>query len=863
MNIFTVFKLVSLRHATGEKGKFFLSVFGVAIGVAVWLAIKLANHSALKAFESATDNVNGKATMQVQSLSGTSFDQSVFKKILDAKNFLKDIQAATPVTEQLTQIRGTAGDIGEPLVVLGIDVFTDRQFRTYTLNDDAASPEDFLRFLLQPNTIFLFDRYAERNHITKGQTITLIASGVARSVTVIGILKSDTPTGEAAASFGVMDIEQAQRTFAKAGKLDKIDLLVPPEHFNAVQKYLQDNLPETVEAAAAKNRGQQIGKMLAAFELNLSALSFISLLVSMFLIYNTITTNALRRRREVGILRCLGLNQVEVFILFLAEALMIGIIGSALGVAAGIGLAQLALEKVSQTITTLYIFVEAKQIFIAPTLVVTAFFIGVLAAIASAVYPAYEVAKVHPRETFFVQAFEKKFSVNVKKIFITSIVLLVAAYGLTRLPAVGGFPVFGFMAALCVILAFAFVSPEVVILFRKLFEKIVGRFFGIEGVLANNNLVAALNRTSTAVSALMVAVAMLIGIAVMVGSFRSTVAYWIDQTLKADVFVAPSMGFAVGSQVPVSPDVVPYAASLPEVQSVDAFSSRRIRFQDNETVLAVANLDAVRESSKLIFRKGDEKEILSKIIADENSVAVTEAFSNKFGINEGDSLTLTTAFGQRRFRVAGVYYDYATDRGLVLVHRPTFEKYWLDTKVTNIGIFLKDKSQTDRIVQQIRDHFKTDASIVVYSNYALRQNVLKIFDQTFAITYALQFVAMLVAAMGVISSLTAIIFERKREIAVLRSMGASARQVQNITLIEAFLMGVIASVLGMMSGFLLSLILVFVINLQSFGWTIQLSLPIETFVTAAAIVIATALVSGLIPARYASRLAIAEEVRFE
>lgn len=858
MHLLKIFLQVSVRHALQDYGKFLLSVFGVAVGVAVFLAIRLSNYSAFKAFESTIDNVNGKANVQIQSASGSEFSERIFKQVLDIKERTKALRAATPVTEQLAEIRG----VKEALIVLGIDIFTDRKFRTY--NDiEGLDGDTFLRFLLQPNTILISESFAKRNQIEKNQTIRLVANGLERELKVIGIFKTDTPTSEVSNSFAVMDIEQMQRFFGKDGKLDKIDCLVEETERETLTAFLSEVLPKEVEVVSAKNRGAQVAKMISAFDLNLSALAFISLLVAMFLIYNTITTNAIRRRREIGILRALGLSAGEVFFLFLFEAFLIGVIGSAIGIGLGIVLATYTVASVAQTITALYVYVAATDVQIAPSLLWLGFALGVIASVVSAIYPAFEVYRVHPRETFHLQAFEQKFSANIKRILTVSVVLLLLGFFLTQLPPINAMPIFGYGAAICVIAGFAFLSPEVIVLFRKLFEKLVRGAFGIEGTLANNYLSESLNRTATAVSALMVAIAMLIGISVMVGSFRQTVVYWIDQTLKADIFIAPAEKFAVGSKLPVARKVYDYLRSLPEVESVDGFSSRPIQFQGASTILCASNLEAVMNSSYLLFKDGDFKTVAQKLIDDESAVAVTEVFANKFGLKTGDRISLQTPSGEKTFNIAGVYYDYASDRGLILMHRAHFEKFWNDDKLNNIGVFLKDKSQADALVQHLREQFQGVAKIVVYSNYGLRQNVLGVFDQTFAITYVLQFVAMAVAAMGVISSLMAIIFERRREIGVLRSIGASIEQVRNITLLEAFLMGIIASILGVVCGFALSLILIYVINVQSFGWTIQLYLPYLTIGGAVLLVLLTALVSGWIPARYAMRLAIAEQVRFE
>lgn len=858
MSLLKIFWQVNLRHAFRDWGKFLLSVSAVAVGVATFLAIRLANHSAFKAFEATIDAVNGKANLQIQSASGAEFSQSVYKRVLELKERTRTIQAVAPVTEQLAEIQGAK----EALIVLGIDIFADRKFRAY--NDiDGLDSETFLRFLLEPNAILLSEGFAKRNGIQKHQTLTVVANGLERRLKVVGLFKTDSPASEVSSSFAAMDIEQMQRFFGKEGKLDKIDLIVDESRREEVARFLAEALPKDVETVSAKNRGAQVAKMISAFDLNLSALAFISLLVAMFLIYNAITTNAIRRRREIGILRALGLSAGEVFFLFLSEAFVVGALGSLLGLGLGVALARETVDSVAKTITALYVYVAATGAPVEPSLLGLAFVAGVSSSVVAAIYPAMEVYRVHPRETFHLQAFEQKFIAKTKRVFVASVLLFGLGIFFARLPAFDGKPLFGYASAICVVAGFALLSPEVIVSFRKAFEPIIRKAFGIEGALASRYLAESLNRTATAISALMVAIAMLVGIGVMVGSFRQTVVYWIDQTLKADVFVAPAERFAVGSKLPVAREVYEHLRALPEVESVEAFSSRPIAFRGSTTILCASDIDAVLRSSFLLFKEGEFKSAMRRLLEDEGAVVVTEVFSNKFGLKTGDRFSLPTPSGEKTFEIAGVYYDYASDRGLILTHRATYEKLWNDDKVNNLAIFLRDKRETERFVSRLREKFQGVAKIVVYSNYGLRQTVMSVFDQTFAIAYVLQFVAMAVAAMGVASALMAIIFERRREIGVLRAIGASAEQTRNITLIEAFLMGAIASTLGLACGLCLSLILIYVINLQSFGWTIQVHLPWATMAGAMALVVLTAFVSGWFPARYAMRLAIAEEVRFE
>ena len=347
------------------------------------------------------------------------------------------------------------------------------------------------------------------------------------------------------------------------------------------------------------------------------------------------------------------------------------------------------------------------------------------------------------------------------------------------------------------------------------------RVLGIEGVLAHANLTAAIPRLSISIAALAVSLSMMVAIAVMIGSFRDTVAYWVSQTLQADLFVGPAMQPTVGSEQTLSTAVINAVRRHPAVAAIDSIRRIDVVYEDSLVVLGAVNFDTIRARRTLLFKSPADLDATLRRAAESDAVLVSETFANRRGKGVGDTLVIETPVGPRSFAVAAVYYDYAADRGVILMNRPPFIRDFGDLPPTGIAAYLAEDASPEQVRQEILDTLDEGHRAFIYTNRALRQEVLRIFDSTFAITYALEIIAVMVAMLGVGATLLTLVVERQRELSMLRLIGAARRQVQRIVVIEAALIGAASQVIGLIVGLALSVLLVYVINVQSFGWTIQ------------------------------------------
>jgi putative ABC transport system permease protein len=339
----------------------------------------------------------------------------------------------------------------------------------------------------------------------------------------------------------------------------------------------------------------------------------------------------------------------------------------------------------------------------------------------------------------------------------------------------------------------------------------------------------------------------------MVGSFRKTVSIWMDNELQADLYLRPAGPTAADRHPTLAPEIVAQVQSVPGVAAVGWFRAYSISYQGLPATLAAGDSRIAARYSRREFLQGPSRENIYRQLARGDSAIVSEPFAVKHHVGAGDVLTLPLGGGSAAFRVAGVYYDYADERGTIIIDRATLLKYLPDPAPSNVAVYLEADANVGR-VQRAVDSACAGRQVVVFSNKELRRDALRIFDRTFAITYALEAVAVTVAVMGIAGALLALVIDRRRELGLLRFLGASTTQVRSLILFEAGLLGLLANLAGVTLGALLSLILIFVINKQSFGWTIQFHWPLEVLVVALTLVYAATVAAGLYPARIGMRL---------
>ncbi len=352
---------------------------------------------------------------------------------------------------------------------------------------------------------------------------------------------------------------------------------------------------------------------------------------------------------------------------------------------------------------------------------------------------------------------------------------------------------------------------------------------------------------------------MMVAIAVMIGSFRDTVVYWINQSLQADLFIGPGIRPTVGSEQTVSDNVIAKIAAHPSVASTDRFRNIDLVYEGNLTTLGAGSYDVVVGSGGLLFKApaNAREQVLASIGQD--AIIISEPFASRYGKTAGDVLTLQTPEGPHEFRVVAVYYDYSSDRGVAVLNWPTFRKYFGELPPTGVAAYLKPGADPDRVRAEMLDSLDEGHRVFIFSNQTLKREVLQVFDSTFAITYALEVIAIAVAMLGVAGTLLTLVLERRRELSLLRLTGADRRQVSRMVIIEAAMIGAVSQGIGLAVGLGLSLVLIYVINVQSFGWTIQFHLPLAFLVQASILVVLATSVAGIYPARRAAQLVLSHD----
>src|SRR5574337_2237803 len=853
MHTWSVIRLTILRHLWTSPIRALVTVTGVAIGVATFTAIQATNESVLRSFTRAIDLVAGRAMLEI-----SGGELGIDERLLPLVQRVDGVSAAAPIVQTVAPV---ADSPGEALLLMGVDLFAEDPFREYRLADGDRPPG--IEELLSPDAIFVTTAFAEAHGLRKGGSLTLLVGPRRQRFSIKGLLA---PQGLALAFDGniaILDIAAAQVAFGKIGRLDRIDLVTHEQvPLDEIRLRLAKLLPPHLTVQRPDRRGHQVEKMLRAFRLNLTALSAIALLVSLFLVYNAVSLSVLERRRQIGILRSLGLTRGGVAALFAAEGMTLGILGSLLGVGGGLLLGRVLLRSVSQTVSTLYAYLQVEEIEVSPVVLLTALGLGSAGALLASLAPAYAASRIAPTEAIQVGSYERTWMRRSRLVVLGGLLLLVASFLLTRPGPVAGAPLFGYLSLACLIFGVACFTPQLLRLTGAGIHILCGGRRAPLLTLAAGNLSSQVGRNAVAVAAMMTAIAMLVGLTLMIGSFRRTVELWVEQTIRADLIVSPAARFVKGSQARLPDSFIEGVARISGIAALDPFIGTRVTLLGQEGLLAAGELEVVARYGKLLFRSGESAAILRRA-KEEDGVIVSESLALSRRLTEGDRIPLDLPSGRLEPTIVGVFYDYSTDGGKVVMDRGLWTRLEGARGSDILAIYLEPGADEAAVRQQLLTIAGEENAIVLNSNRALKVRVLEIFDHTFVVARALELIAILVGILGIFNVLWASVLSRRREIGVLRSVGATRAQLVRIVLEEAGLLGLLAELLGLLAGIALSFILIYVINKQSFGWTIQFQFSWGIVVKSSLIALGAALLAGYLPARRAARLNSAAAVGYE
>lgn len=827
MRLLQLFQTLILRPLRRDLLRTLLTILAVALGVGVVIAIDLAGDAATGSFRSSLETLVGKTDLEIVANGG------VDERFIGRLAALRVNARFAPVIET----QGIVERLGS-VTVYGVDFIGQAgkgQARSVAMPDlDTA--------------VVVSSALAKRMSVHDGSSLSLALSDTARTFRVAAVADAKE------AEFVLLDIAAAQQALNQYGKLDRIEAFVSPhEDFARVEREIRSVLPASYRIEKPGTRSDENQRMLRAFRWNLRVLSYISLVVGAFLIYNTVSVSVVRRRPEIGVLRALGAGRHWVFWLFLSEALLFGLAGSLAGIVLGRVMAEGAVGLIAGTVNSLYVSSRPAAIAIGIPAVVTAILAGTAVAFLSALGPAREAMEVTPVEAMSRGVHEHHARLHTRRNLAWAILIALIAWPVSQLRPLNGNPIPGYAATLLAIAAMALAAPAVITFMAAATHSAARALWGPEGLLAVRGLAASLARSSVIVAALATAIAMMASVGIMVGSFRETVIVWLDTQLRADLYVRPAGRTGAGEHPALPAEAPALATSVPGVEAVDVFRAMEIEYQGRRASLGAGDSGIVRRYGRLRFLPGEDREAILRSLPDQDRVIVSEPFANKHGVHVGDVLDLPLGDRTVPVTVVGIYYDYSSERGWVIFDHSTLLKYLPNQPATNLAIYVrKDADATE--VRHVLEQQLMEYGVIVVPNRALRQNAVTVFDRTFAITYALEGVAIAVAMLGAANSLLAMVLDRRREFGMLRYLGAAPTQIRRMILLEAGFLGVAANMLGLVLGFVLSLVLIYVINKQSFGWTIQFHPPLALLAGASTLVLAATVIAGIFPARAAARL---------
>jgi len=817
-----------------------LTVLAVALGVAAVLAIELAGQAAVGSFRSSLETLTGSANLEATAAGGIPGD--VFARLATAPYPLK----LHPRIEDYGII---AGKVKRIVPIVGIDLLSEGALNSASGGGEPQGSSD-LRF---DNSVWLTSGLGFR----RGDSIHLLVNDTAADFIVAGVL--DGRAGEAV----LMDLAPATRLLRRRGKLDRI--LIEAPSTRSMEEWtvlLRKDVPEGVTISRQGTQTDENRHILEAFRWNLRVLSYVSLAVGAFLIYNTISVSVVRRRYEIGILRAIGTPRVAILAGFLGEAACFGLLGGVCGIVLGRILSEGAVKLVASTVASLYFSSRPAPITLTRAEVLLGIVMGIGIALVSALGPAWEASRVSPVEAMARGRSEHEVRVHRWRMAAAALILACVAWVASRQDAVNGKPIYGYLCALLSITASALFVPLLVSGLATVTTGLIRRVFGIEALLASRSLAGSLRRTSVLVGALSTAIAVLTAVGIMVGSFRETVVVWMDDVLQADLFLSPAVPAGPDRHPTMSAEIPTLLAQLPEADAVDQLRTYEIRYQGLPATLGGMDARIAGRRRKQTFLSGARPDAVLPRLIGTDTVIVSEPFANKHGTKAADILKLSLGDKAGAFRVLDIYYDYSSERGVILMDRETLFRYLPGAEPNNVAVYLKPGVAVED-GQRAVERALAGRLVAIARNGALREQAIKVFDRTFAITYVLEALAVFVAVIGVGSALLALVIDRRREFGLLRFLGAADSQIRRVILFEAGLLGALANIAGVTLGLVLSLLLIHVINKQSFGWTIQFHWPVLVLLSALSIVYIATILSALYPARIATHLVPIEVIHEE
>jgi len=832
-----------------------MTVLSIALGVAACFAIDTSNRALLDSLSTTVQRLAGNATLQI-----TAGESGVPETLLDKIRQTPGVQLAEPVIEVIahTEIPGDSG-----LLILGIDNSTDSRLRQFEFDRSQTEISDPLLFLAQPNSILLSRSFAVRNGLRIGDKLPLLAAGASRNFVVRGLFEPRGAGSVFGGNLALMDVYSAQGIFGRGRNFDRIDLMTDPaQDPERVASLLRSRLPAGVGVDLPLTRGKGLQNAVQAMRLGMRMSSILALIVGVYIILNTFTVAVDQRRREIGILRSIGVTRKGIQRMFLVEALLIGSSGSIAGIVAGYGIA-FALSRIMTAVAaSVYgALTTSAAVHFELGRAVAIFLLGVATSLLGAYWPARAASRLDPiraLQNVEVQHQESAFS---WKRLTLGLFLILSCFLLVRfIPARVGKELqldYGFL----VLVGASVLLPLLLRLVSRVIRPLMDRVGGPEGALAVDTMIRAPRRSSATIGAVMVGIMFVYATAGYIQSYRGTIVRWTGRMLNADLFVATS-SLLRSTSYHFDESLGQSIAGLPQVQSVQNVRFTFLPFRGDSVALIAMEMDGFLSRASGAIEDADASRV-RKLLPAGRGLLISRNFAARWGYNSGQTLHLDSPSGPLDLPIVGIVEDYRSDKGSIFLDRALYKRYWNDSAVDFVDISLKSGQDADAAKAGIEAITAGEEHAIVYTNAEFRHWINSLVDSFFLVSYLQLAVAVLIAVLGIANSLIVSVSERRRDFAIVRAVGGYRSQVRRMVLLEA----VVIAFIGILAGALAAAVdiqyLCHTVSIVLAGYEVPYIFPWKVVALSLPVILLVALLTAWLPARQAMQLEVSEAIGYE
>lgn len=821
-----------------SPGRTLLAILAIALGVALGLAIYLINRSAADEISLAARSLYGLADLAVEG-GVEGFDESVYPRVARVPG----ITVASPVVEVEAKLVGRRG----ALTLMGLDGFRSRLLQPAFAaaliggSEDEEGSSDF-----DARTILLSASAARELQRKRGDFIEFQIGVQRERLRVSGVL----PPAALQDFAGVVDIATAQWLFGRLGKLSRINLrLATGSSPERVKAALADILPPSVRVTTPGEATDDALRLSRAYRSNLTALALVALFTGGFFVYSTQSLAALRRRREFAVMHAIGVTRTEQLVLMLSGSVLVGVLGAALGIALGICIARLGLSALGADLGAGYFRGLAPGLEIRVVEIAVFSLLGVAVAVAGALRPALDAAHVPTASALKAGDITSGES---RPHGWTVLVLGVLAAIAVCLPPIAGLPLPGFVAIALLLIGAVVAMPSVV----RFVLRHAPRWRRIPYEIAIAQISGTARYATLSVSSIIVSFSLMASMAIMVTSFRDSLDQWTQKLLPADLYVR--VGY-VGQSSYLDEAMVQSMARLPGVERVASSRFARVQLATGRPPVTVIarTLDREHPEASLWMMTTAADDLQRGVLP----VWINEAAADLFALEAGDAAQFELAGKPVAASVRGVWRDYEHQNGAIVMARNDYVALTGDSAVNTVWFWLSDSATAASVGDAVRDLLPPGAEYDMRTPGELRQLSLAAFDRTFAITYLLELVAVTIGLFGIAAGISAQVLARRSEFGALRHLGFTRGQIATMLAIEGSVLGALGVAVGLLAGAVISLILIYVVNRQSFHWSMDLSAPLGLLTGLSVALIGAASLIAVISGRQAMGGEVVRAVR--